>query len=96
MKKEQKQEWDANTLCIPYINPPLPRCTVCDCLVSFKHQAVKGVRRHIEGKKHCDNMHALENQQQIQTPPKDVLKCAKKVTWNYNKAHKHTQFHLNT
>ena len=26
MKKEQKQEWDASTLCIPYtyITPPLP------------------------------------------------------------------------
>ena len=31
MKKEQKQEWDANTLCIPYITPPLPACIVYDC-----------------------------------------------------------------
>ena len=32
MKKEQKQEWDANTLCIPYIiNPPFPACIVYDC-----------------------------------------------------------------
>ena len=31
MKEEQKQEWDANTLCIPYITPPLPACIVYDC-----------------------------------------------------------------
>ena len=29
MKKEQKQEWDANTLCIPYIS--LHLCIVYDC-----------------------------------------------------------------
>ena len=29
---EQKQEWDANTLSIPYyITPPLPACIVYDC-----------------------------------------------------------------
>ena len=32
VKKELKQEWDANTLCIPYIsNPSLPACIVYDC-----------------------------------------------------------------
>ena len=30
MKKVQKQEWDANTQCIPY-TPPLPACIVYDC-----------------------------------------------------------------
>ena len=31
MKKEQKQEWDANTLCIPYISIHPPACIVYDC-----------------------------------------------------------------
>ena len=34
MKKEQKQEWDANTRCIPYITLHplrLPACIVYDC-----------------------------------------------------------------
>ena len=31
MKKEQKQEWDANTSVFPIITPPLPACIVYDC-----------------------------------------------------------------
>ena len=31
MKKEQKQEWDANTVYSLYITPPLPACIVYDC-----------------------------------------------------------------
>ena len=33
-EKEQKQIWDANTLCIPYtyITPPLPACIMYDCM----------------------------------------------------------------
>ena len=29
--KEQKQEWDANTVYSLYITPPLPACIVYDC-----------------------------------------------------------------
>lgn len=42
-------------------------CTLCQCLVSCEHQGERDVRRHIEGKKHCDNIRGLEGQQQIGT-----------------------------
>lgn len=41
------------------------RCTVCQCVVSCQHQGEKDVRRHIDGKKHRENVHALQRQQQI-------------------------------
>ena len=41
------------------------RCSICQCLVSCKHQGEKDVRRHIDGKKHCDNAQALEKQPNI-------------------------------
>ena len=31
MKKEQKQEWDANTVYSLYVTTPLPACIVYDC-----------------------------------------------------------------
>lgn len=40
-------------------------CSLCQCSVSCQHQGEKDVRRHIEGKKHCDNVKTLETQQQI-------------------------------
>ena len=43
------------------------RCTVCQCVVSCEHQGEKYVRRHTDGKKHCSNVQALENQQHIDT-----------------------------
>ena len=42
-------------------------CTICQCSVSCQHQGEKDVRRHIEGKKHCDNVKGFEKQKQIGT-----------------------------
>ena len=36
--KEQKQEWDANTLCIPYIYHSTPPCMHCVCSSHIVHQ----------------------------------------------------------
>ena len=41
------------------------RCTICQCSVTCQHQGEKDVRRHLEGKKHRDNVQALENQPAI-------------------------------
>ena len=40
-------------------------CTICQCTESCQHQGEKDVRRHIERKKHCDNVKDLESQPQI-------------------------------
>ena len=58
-------DWSKRWPCIQVATREKFRCNICQCLVSFEHQGQKDVRRHIEGKKHCDNMKGHDNQRQI-------------------------------
>ena len=59
------REWSRKWPCIQEASNYKFRCTLCQCLVSCKHQGEKDVRRHIEGKRHRENASGLQKQQSI-------------------------------
>ena len=61
-------EWTRKWLCIIRASGGTAykfTCTICQCSVSCEYQGEKDVRRHIEGKKHCDNVKGLKTRNPI-------------------------------
>lgn len=60
------RDWRKKWPCIQADSSPYKfKCTICQCAISCQHQGEKDVRRHMEGKKHSDNVRVLENQQSM-------------------------------